>query len=192
MRTARHSHVFRLSLQSAPLLTLDQYRTPTTVPARRALLHHAPGGGGEARTPELTASRRLTGLLGLTGDAQVDGRAGLVLPVPLVHRLHVVSPGVAGGRRQDHQLVLQGDGSASEKKRQGQGCSTARLVVREVQARGRPWRNDERRPMRGPPGEPPRPRTARPVRTSPASEEEGPLEHMLPGFLRTQGCPGNA
>lgn len=78
-------------------------------------------------TPSVTRPRGRAGRA-LTGYAQVHGRAGLVLPVSLVDRLHVVGPRVAGRRCQDHQLVLQCDGSASgERKGQGQGPPTELL-----------------------------------------------------------------
>lgn len=49
----------------------------------------------------------------LTGHGQGDGLARLVVPVLVIDRLHVVTPGVRGHRGQDDQGVLQRDGSAA-------------------------------------------------------------------------------
>lgn len=85
--------------------------------------------GRRLTKPRLPASEGPRGWE-LTGYAQVDGRAGLVLAVPLVDGLRVVRPRVAGARRQDHQLTLQRDGSVSEKgQRQG---PEGRLPVRHL------------------------------------------------------------
>lgn len=47
----------------------------------------------------------------LTGHGQGDGLARLVVPVLVIHRLHVVTPRVRRHRGQDDQRVLQRDGS---------------------------------------------------------------------------------
>lgn len=66
----------------------------------------------------------------------MDGRAGLVLAVPLVDGLHIVGPRVTGCHSEDHQLVLQRDGSVSERgQRQSQAkeplvCTTTNLLRR--------------------------------------------------------------
>lgn len=67
------------------------------------------------------------GISELTCDTQVNEGTGLVLPVPLVDGLRVVSPSVTRGRGEDYQLVLQRDGSVSD-KRQGQNHSMGLLV----------------------------------------------------------------
>lgn len=48
----------------------------------------------------------------LTGHGQCDGLARLVVPVLVIHRLHVVTPCVRGHRGEDDEGVLQRDGSA--------------------------------------------------------------------------------
>lgn len=50
----------------------------------------------------------------LTGHRQGDGLAGLVVPVLVIHSLHVVTPRVRGHRGQDDQGVLQRDGSGGQ------------------------------------------------------------------------------
>lgn len=116
-------------------LSRQRQHGPRSVPNLRPALagdlpqNEWPTGRGLFIKPHLPVSEGPRGSE-LTGYAQVDGRAGLVLAVPLVDGLHVVRPRVAGGRRQDHQLTLQRDGSVSEKgQRQG---PEDRLPVRHL------------------------------------------------------------
>lgn len=111
-------HILCLSLQRKQPLTSGRQLTTS-----RALAGGdsctVPWGLRSFLTPDSPSRKERWGLE-LTRDAQADGRARLVLAVPLVDGLCVVRPLVPRCRRQDHQLIVQCDGSASEKgQRQG-------------------------------------------------------------------------
>lgn len=50
-----------------------------------------------------------------TWDTQVDGSTRHTLAGHLIHRLHVVTPGIRRRRCQDNQLIVQSDCSAGHK-----------------------------------------------------------------------------
>lgn len=79
----------------------------------------------------------------LTCYAQIGGRAGLVLAIPLVDGLHVVGPRVTCCGRKDHQLILQRDGSVADKG-QCQSHSEKPLLVRQIHLLGQLQRNIQR------------------------------------------------
>lgn len=54
------------------------------------------------------------GLLTLHGES--DGLAGLVIPILVIYRLHVVAARVGSHRRQDDEGVLQSDGSGKRNR----------------------------------------------------------------------------
>jgi len=62
----------------------------------------------------------------LTGHGQRDGLARLVVPVLVIHRLHVVTSRVGGHRGEDGEGVLQRDGSAGMSGRREAGMRTRR------------------------------------------------------------------
>lgn len=105
--SANHSKE-SISLKPFEQSTMDQYKAINHIRDRRHI----------AQCPITQWLRSLSGPAAgwskLTCYAQVDERACLVLSVPLIHSLHVVSPGVTCFCSKDHQLILQCDGSVSE------------------------------------------------------------------------------
>lgn len=104
------------------------------VPQRDGLTADAPGAVASVHThPHPWEPGVSPAVVELTCDAQVGGRAGPVLSIPLVDGLRVVGPLVARCHRKDHQLILQRDGSVTEKgQRQSHSGDLSRKTNKSI------------------------------------------------------------